>query len=178
LALLIPGVFAAGCVYVDFQQTGRDQANVPAAMLAEQVAYQLRQGESPQDALPASTDPTTTITPFAMIFNADRQLVASSGDPVQTYPSGCFDQVDATGANRVTWQPASGLRFATVAVKYQDGYVVGAYSLSESEGALDRFTTVLVIGLIGYTVGCAVLLAIYGWLANRRGTTRRTSPQP
>ena len=176
ILLMIAGVFAAGCVYIAFQQSERDGADVPAIMAAKQCIYELDSGASPQDALPAGTDMFTTITPFVMIYDQDKNLVASSGirsgadlPAYQSYPSGCLAAADKTGQNRVTWQPASYLRFATVVQKYQNPaypnqsyYVVGVYSLSESERATDNFGRLLMIGCGLYAAGCAALLAIAG----------------
>ena len=165
ILLMIPGVFAAGCVYVAFQQTQREGANAPAAVAAKQAAFELADGKAPAQALPAATDMSATITPFVMVFDGSGKLIASSADDLigkYTYPAGCLAQIDKAGEVRVTWQPAPGLRFATVGVKSADGcYVVGAYSLSESERATDNFTGALLIGCALYALGCAALLFLY-----------------
>jgi len=142
--LMLAGVFTAGCVYVAFQQSQRDNANVPAAMAAEQAVYELKSGKTPGAALPDGTDMASTITPFVMIYDNGKNLVASSAaDAKYQYPASCLDEIDKSGENRVTWQPREGLRFATVGIKYDGGYVIGAYSLRESESAMDRFSLVL-----------------------------------
>jgi len=171
VVLMIAGGFAAGCAYLVFQQAGRDQANQPAAAAASQAVYELASGKPPADALPASTDMTSTLTPFVLIFDTSRRLVASSGgtlDSALVYPASCFDQVDASGENRVTWQPEPGLRFATVAVKYDGGYVVGAYSLAESERDTGNFGTTLAIGYGAYACGCALVAVVCGWFMRAR----------
>ncbi|MCL2826321.1 MAG: hypothetical protein FWD72_02820 [Eggerthellaceae bacterium] len=169
-ALMVAGVFCAGCVYVSFQQQARLGADVPAAMAAQQAAYELGLGASPQEALPAQTDMAETITPFVMVYDNNKKLVAASTDMGGfSYPQGCLDQIDSSngGDNRVTWQPESGLRFATVGIKVESGYVVGAYSLSESENATDRFSNTLLMGCALYAVGCAVLALLYSLIAKR-----------
>ena len=185
--LMIAGAFAAGCVYITFQQSERDGADVPAMMAAKQCVFELENGASPQDALPAGTDMFTTITPFVMIYDSDANLIASSGlrsgvflPAYQGYPAGCLTAADKTGENRVTWQPASYLRFATVVLKYQDPthstqyyYVVGANSLLESERATGNFGDLLMIGCGLYAIGCGVLLSIAGMIT-RHGKNKRT----
>ena len=166
-ALMLAGVFTAGCVYVAFQQTQRKSADVPAAMAAQQAVYELQSGATPQQALPAATDMTSTITPFVIIFDESKQLVASSDGMAFAYPQGCFTKIDKSGENRVTWQPAAGLRFATVGIRYDGGYVIGAYSLSESERATADFTVTLAIGCTLYAIGCAALLLVYSWISGR-----------
>ena len=53
------------------------------------------------------------------------------------------------GEDRVTWQPQDGLRFATVAIKTGDNYIVAGHSLQEPER---------LIGIIGNIV-------FFAWLA-------------
>jgi len=169
--LMVAGVFTAGCTYAAFQQTQRDDANVPAAMAAKQALSEMDMGKSPQDALPALTNGVETITPFVLIYDNSRNLVASSltCDTGFAYPTGCFDQMDknSNGEYRVTWQPSGGLRFATVGVKYTDGYVVGAYSLEESEANSSRFFLLLVIGSAVYAAVMAGAMTLFGMYFER-----------
>ena len=159
---MIAGIFTAGCTYVSFQQIERNSANQPAAMIAKQVIYELENGKTLQESLPADTDITTTITPFVFIFDNNKNLVASSSENSNfVYPISCLEQIDKTGENRVTWQPEQGFRFATVGIKYENGYVVGAYSLSETENNTSHFSFTLFIGCVIYAIGCALLLIIY-----------------
>ena len=162
---MIAGIFTAGCTYVSFQQIERNNANGHAAMTAKQVIYELENGKSLQEALPVDTNISTTITPFVFVYDNNKNLVASSSDNSDiVYPNSCLEQIDKTGENRVTWQPEKGLRFATVGIKYKNGYVIGAYSLSESENTTSHFTITLLIGCILYAALYAILLLIYYWI--------------
>jgi len=177
--LMIAGAFAAGCAYIAFQQYERNSSDVPAIMAAKQCASELDNGASPQDSIPAGTDMFTTITPFVMIYDQDKNCIVSSGlrsgaflPFYQSYPAGCLTAADKTGENRVTWQPTSYLRFATVVIKYhysgypnQNYYIVGAYSLSESERATGDFGGLMIMGLGLYAIGCGSLLLIIGLIA-------------
>ena len=176
LLLMLAGVFTAGCVYVAFQQTQRQGANLPAAQLAKQTVYLLtsqpQASADPELALPTSTDANKTITPFVLIYDNNQQLVATSNVGQQfSYPQSCLDQIASRGEYRVTWQPQDGFRFATVGIKYQNGYVVGVYSLAESEATTAMFAVTLTIGCLLYAAGTALLLLIYGLIRRRFKTT-------
>ena len=165
--LMIAGIFTVGCTYVAFQQTQRRNANQPAAMAAKQVVYKLKNNNiisKPWQALPESTDVDTN-TPFVMIYNASKKLVASSANTVDknfNYPNNSFDYINKLGENRVTWQPRQGYRFATVGVKYKGWYVIGAYSLTETENTVSYFTFILIVGGIMYAAASWILLMIVG----------------
>jgi len=162
--LMAAGTFAAGCSYVGFQQLERSGADMPAVMAAKQAVYEMDSGKTPQEVLPATTNGTTTITPFVLIYDSGRKLICSSliCDTGFTYPAGCFDQMDKKGENRVTWQPSEDLRFATVGIKYGDEYVVGAYSLEESEEATSRFSFILILGWAAYAAIVAGVATLVG----------------
>jgi len=49
-----------------------------------------------------------------------------------------LDNVAQKGETRVAWQPETGLRFATVAIKYNNEYIVAARSLSETGKLIDK----------------------------------------
>jgi len=165
---MVAGGFCAGCVYVAFQQIERQGANVPAAMVAQQAAYELSLGESPQNVLPSPTDLSQTITPFVLVYDNNQKLLASSANMEGfSFPPGCLDQIDNSGESRVTWQPQNGLRFATVGIKVKSGYVIGANSLSESENATQSFGNTLLIGYALYALGCAALALLLRLLTKR-----------
>jgi hypothetical protein len=46
---------------------------------------------------------------------------------------GVLDYVRKNGQDRVTWQPAPGVRMATVVVPYKNGFVMAGRSLTEVE---------------------------------------------
>ncbi|MCX5780217.1 MAG: hypothetical protein NTV45_05260, partial [Firmicutes bacterium] len=112
-------------------------------------------------------DISKSLSPFVMVYDADKKLVAASGtwvNSLPTYPSGVLANTAAKGETRVTWQPQNGLRFATVAVQYSKGFVVGARSLHETENRIaDMGKTVGLAWLAGAFLA-AVLLMFYGYL--------------
>lgn len=160
---MLTGIFSVGCVYVCIQQSLRLSANEPAASAAKQVLVKLQNGGTPQNVLPEKTDLSTSITPFVYIYDDNKNLTATSaayGSEDITYPKSVLSEIDKSGESRITWQPKSGLRFATVGIKYSAGYIIGCYSLSESENTIRRVGSLLLMGYALYTVGCAILLWI------------------
>jgi len=53
-------------------------------------------------------------------------------------------------------------------VKYKDGYVVGAVSLSEPERLIRNITKLLLIGSAFYAAGSFVLIIIAGYFIKHR----------
>jgi len=194
--LMLAGIFTAGCTYVAFQQTQRDAANQPAAQIAKQVAWEIdgnmtfeqtwnqlmgRDSQTTDTLFKTNlqeSDMTQTLTPVVMIYDQKGNMVYTSTTPWADYwklPSGVLNNIAKTGEDRVTWQPEKGQRFALVGVKAHPMnnsdeiyYVVGAYSLSESEKNVDKFAKMLLIGSMAYAIGCVVLLALCGFANNRR----------
>ena len=161
--LMLAGIFSVGCAYVCIQQSLRLSANEPAASAAKQVLVKLQNGGTPKNVLPEKTDLSTSITPFVYVYDENQRLAATSaayGNEDITYPKSVLSEIDKRGESRVTWQPKLGLRFATVGMKYSGGYIIGCYSLSESENTISRIGSLLLMGYALYAVGCAVLLWI------------------
>jgi hypothetical protein len=83
--------------------------------------------------VPEQVDLATSLDPFVLVFDADGQLLASSmllRGRMPDYPAGVLDTVRRRGEDRVTWQPESGVRDATVAVPWQCG--LGSSSVLKS----------------------------------------------
>lgn len=145
--------FTSLLVYVAVQQVLRLGANGMPAELAAKTSINLENSKSALDAVPGEiTDISKSPGTFVMVFDKDKILIASSavmGKDKPVYPKGVLDYVDKNGENRVTWQPQKGLRFATIAIKAGDKYIVAGRSLKETEKLID-------------TVGS---LVFYAWLA-------------
>lgn len=160
--------FTCATVYLVDQQLMRQGANEEPLRLAQDTILNLEKGQTIKSAVPADkVDISKSLSPFVMVYDADKKLVAASGTGVNslpTYPSGVLANTAAKGETRVTWQPQNGLRFATVAVQYSKGFVVGARSLQETENRIaDMGKTVGLAGLAGAFLA-AVLLMFYGYL--------------
>ena len=143
----------AAIVYGAAQQDLRLTADDPQIALARRAATRLDAGIPPAAAVPADqVDLGNSLDPFVLVFDANGQVLASSAtlhSQVPEYPIGVFDTVRTRGEYRVTWQPESGIRNATVAVAWRGGFVVAGRSLQLTEQHIDQ---------IGLLVGA-------GWLA-------------
>lgn len=145
--------FTCLLTYLVTQQVLRLGANELPIQFATETSIKLENGQSVNDAIPSETiDISKSLGTFIMIFDRDKNIIATSammGNEESVYPKGVLDYVDKMGEDRVTWQPQVGLRFATVAIKIGNKYIVAGRSLQEPER---------LIGIIGKIV----LLA---WLA-------------
>lgn len=165
--------FSSLLVYLISQQTLRIGANAMPMQLAVETELKLDTGQPVSEILPGSTvDLIADYSPFVMIYDVNKKLIASSGrlgveNP--KYPIGVLNYIDKAESSKVTWQTSEGLRFASVALKTKNGYVVAAQSLRQTEE---------LIGLVGELVLLAwftgvgfslVVFGIYTVSSKRRG---------
>jgi hypothetical protein len=166
IAVAITGVSAT--VYGVAQQSLRLMADEQPTALALRTAARLNSGMSPSEAQStAQVDMATSLDPFVLVFDADRQLVSATatvhGRPPD-YPTGVFDTVRTRGQDRVTWQPEPGVRAATVAVAWNGGFVVGGSSLTLTEETIDRIGPLVIVGwsatlvLVAAVATCAAVV--------------------
>lgn len=161
---MIAGVFTAGCTFVAFQQSQRLNAYQPAVTAAKQTVFGLKHGQKPKHALPIITDVSTN-TPFVLIYDNNKKFVVSSANVTDMefkYPDASLTYINKHSQNRMTWQPKTGYRYATVGIKYKNYYVIGAYSLKEAENTTATFATFLFVGCVAYAAGSWILLLILG----------------
>jgi hypothetical protein len=123
--------------YVTVQQSLRQGANDPQIQMAEDAAAALTSGASAESILPkAQVEMSTSLAPFLVLFDSSGRPTASAAllhGAMPDYPKGALDAAKQSGENRVTWKPSAGVRIASVAVPYSDGFVVGGRSLREVE---------------------------------------------
>lgn len=160
--------FSCATVYLADQQMLRQGANEEPLRLAQDTVLSLEKGQTIKSAVPADkVDISKSLSPFVMVFDTDKKLVATSGSWVASlpiYPSGVLDNTGAKGETRVTWQPQNGLRFATVAVQYSKGYVVGARSLQETEKRIADTGKIIGLAWLAGVLFAAFSLIFYGYL--------------
>lgn len=143
-----------GLAYASAQQVLRQEANDPQIQIAEDTASVLNTGKNPVDIIPKdSVHVNSSLSPFVMVFDNNGKLLASNADiknAASTPPQEVFDADYITkdlvtlkkqlagesspGEKIFTWQPAPGLRLASVLVKYNDGFVLSGRSLRLTEG--------------------------------------------
>jgi hypothetical protein len=158
--------FSSLLTYVVAQQVIRLGADNLPATLAIETSIKLEKGQNPAGSVPDETiDILKSLETFVMIFDKDKNLIATSammGSEKPVYPTGVLDFVEKAGENRVTWQPVAGSpresshRFATVALKSGDYYIVAGRSLKEPE----RLTGVIETLILAAWAACAVFSSI------------------
>jgi hypothetical protein len=156
--------FTCALTYLVAQQSLRLSANALPAQLVKDVAINLQKGRSAQDSIPSQqVDASKSDVGFVMIYDQNKHLVATSGmfgTKKPSYPRGVLDYVAKNGEDRVTWQTPDGLRFATVAMKSNDYYVVGARSLHETENTIDQTTHIVFYAWLACLICSAVAMLV------------------
>ena len=140
LAIATAGLCAL--VYLTVQQSLRMGANDPQIQMAESAANALNGGASLDSIVPAvKVELANSLAPFLIVFDDSGNVLAASTTlhgAVPLYPSGVLDYTRQNGEDRVTWQPESGVRMATVVVRYDQGFVLAGRSLREVEIRIDN----------------------------------------
>jgi hypothetical protein len=156
--------FTSTLVYLVTQQSLRLGANEPPLQVATETLLKLQSGLSAKDAISAEkVDISKSLNAFVMVYDSNKSLIATSGiinNSIPLYPKGVLDNVTQKNEARVTWQPKVGLRFATVAIKYNDGYIVAARSLSETEQLIGKLGGLVFLAWLACTVFSAFALGI------------------
>ena len=138
LAILVTlTTFVAGTGYLISQQVLRMSANDPQIQLAEDAAQRLAAGENATRVVPErSVDMANSLASFVIVYDDSGRPLASSAQldgSVPTLPKGVFDFVRTNRQERVTWQPRSGVRIASVVNRTSNGFVVAGRNMREVE---------------------------------------------
>ncbi len=129
-------------VYGTAQQDLRQNANDPQIQVAEDASSALSAGAMPTDVIPQDTvDISHSLGVFVIVYSDNGIPIDSSvklNGAIPMLPDGVFDYVRVHGEDKVTWQPQTDVRIATVITRYtgQDGlngFVVVGRSLREVE---------------------------------------------
>jgi len=135
-AAVVIGLAVVGLVGLAVQALGQP-ANHPQIEMAHSVVSRLDGGASPADVVPAGTvDIAMSNAPYVIVTDSRHEVLATSaslsGQSVLP-PPGVFDSVTANGEDRVTWQPAAGVRSWIVVDTYNGGFVIAGRSPSDAE---------------------------------------------
>ncbi|HEY5431871.1 MAG TPA: hypothetical protein VIL06_00505 [Coriobacteriia bacterium] len=175
LPIAVACTLALGITYVLIQQTYRMGADDPQIMAAHDIAAGIASGTAPDQLVSNETiDPSTSLAPFVIVFDAAHKPLVSSGTLGGTTPVppvGVLDASKATGENKVTWQPRSDTRIASVVVPIKggaDGFVLAGRSLRVVEQRVDMMTSMMGLGWAGTMVATLATMLFVGWLSDRR----------
>jgi len=163
LPLFIIITFLSGMVYVVAQQGIRLGADDQPAQASQYMAAQVSQGHTLNFDGDPTIDIATDLATYTMIFDGNGKLVTGDarldGKP-PVIPAGVFEYAKSHADDRVTWQPAAGVRQAIVVRHYTsndgEGYVVSGRNLKEIE-RLEN--TMLELVAAGWAVTSLVSLA-------------------
>ena len=174
VALWLPvagvAIVLAFAVYGGVQQSIRSGAEDPQLQIARDAAAALTAGRAPQDvAAGAPVDIAASLAPWIAIYDTGGNPVASTGS-YHGQPPQIPDQARADAQNgelTFTWEPAAGLRMATVVEGYPGGTVVVARSMQEVENREQRTLEIAAAGLL-FALAAAAIGAFLGvWLQDR-----------
>ncbi|MDQ1547211.1 MAG: hypothetical protein QOH69_2115 [Actinomycetota bacterium] len=182
LAAVIVATVLFGTIYVVAQQLERLGANDAPLRLASQVAAELREGQTTTVDAQPHVDLSRSLAPFVVVEDAQGRASDGSGflkGSLVSLPTGVLANAAKSGEDNVTWQPASGLRFATVTLRVGDQFVSAGQSLKPSE---DRDGTIRLLVGSGWLVSMLVLGGVWFWLYRIRLQLQRRfveqSPAP
>jgi len=165
LVILVTIIF--GTMYVLLQQYGRSSANDQPMALAQSVADEFKNASN-QSTLPlGKLDITTSLQPFVIIYNKTYKPVAGTGyldGKLPVIDKGVLQNTKTDSYHKVTWEPKSGTRIATVVVKVGDYYILGGQSLKPTE---DRDSQMFKLVALGWLVSEIVVGGSY-FLLNKR----------
>jgi len=142
LPLSVAIVCIYGIMYLVVQQYIRLSANEILTEYAENTRSKLENGMTPDSIIKEipKIDMAKSLSPFVMIYNNARILIASSASLKENYPAiatGTLDYAEKNNGNKVTWQPQQEVRNATVILhctKDGQGYfILAGRSLREIE---------------------------------------------
>jgi hypothetical protein len=140
VAVILAIVF--GFAFSLTQQVLRQGANDPQVQIARDAAAKLAVGEDPayfSSNVYGHVDMAKSLAPFLITFDgAGKLLVANAtlNGTTPLPPAGVLAYAKKHGENRITWQPAKGVRIAAVVTYYggsREGYALSGRSLQEME---------------------------------------------
>jgi hypothetical protein len=178
IAAIVVTTILFATIYVVAQQLDRMSANDAPLRLASQVAAELREGQTTTLDDQPHVDLSRSLATFVVVEDAQGQPSDGSGflkGSLVSLPTGVLASAAKSGEDDVTWQPAPGLRFATVTLKVGSQFVSAGQSLKPSE---DRDDTVLLLVGFGWLVSILLLCAV--WFLFYRftlGLLRRSAAQ-
>lgn len=176
LAVLAVG----GLAYAVGQQTIRASADDPQIQLAHDTAQRLNRAPEPvrsAGAAQPAVDLRQTLDPYVILYDGNGRPVSQTvqlDGATPAPPAGAFAAATGRGENRMTWQPAPGVRSAVVIVPYRDGYVLAGRSLSLAEERERSLSQLTALGVLATLLATAAACFASTWLLTLwRGSSAR-----
>jgi hypothetical protein len=160
-------------VYLAVQQVGRQTANDPQLQIARDASAALAAGQSASAIVGINeVDIGRSLSPWITVLDERGAIVSSSarlhGSP-RSVPRGVLETTRRIGEERVTWQPESGVRMATVVVHNPNGgFVIAGRSLEESEARTAAYGRLILFGWFATLIGLGVIVSATEALLPRR----------
>jgi hypothetical protein len=175
-ALVTSAIFAT--LYVVVQQVERQGANDSPERLASQIVAQIETGPIEDIDTSSHVDISRSLVPFFVIYDDSGAPIEGTGyldGKLATVPTGVLTAAKSSDdGNKVTWQPAPGLRFATVEVTSGDRVVLAGQSLGPSESRTATLGRLILLAWVGtMLIGAAVF--VLGWVIRRRAGVTASS---
>ena len=174
LPLALLAIALSGMLYLVVQQVVRAAAEEPQLQLARQAADELDRGATAASVASGPTvDLRTSAAPMTVVTDRRGAILAGTGlidgAPVAP-PDGVLAAARGGEVDRVTWQPAAGVRLAQVTVGWRNGAVTVARSLAETERVKDQLLVLVAVGLGGTLVALALVAAAVAHLVGPDGS--------
>ena len=167
LPLALVSAFLSAFFYTTVQQNFRMNANDPQIQMAEDAAQALAGGQAMDSLLPGGkVDIATSLAPYLIYYDAQGKPSAGSGmlhGSLPDFPAGAFVYAREKNEDRVSWQPETGVRSATVLVAVKGGsggFFLAGRSLREVEARIDNLGMMTAAGCIGTMAAALVLVGL------------------
>ena len=162
-----------GTAYVMCQQILRMNANDPQVQIAHDTAVQLKDGKSVENVV--GTDKVNlaqSLASFVIVYNKSGNPIAGSGYLNGAWPKvplGVLKAAEGQSDNRVTWQPQSDVRLASVTVAAKNYYVLSGRSLREVENREQKITLLALAGWV-----TALIVTVVAFILRKSYVARST----
>ena len=161
-------------VYASVQQAHRSGANDPQIQIAEDAARALALGADPHTVAGGQTvDLAASLAVWTTVFDATNHVLATTAvldGHTPAPPVGVLESARHDLENRVTWEPWSGVRSATVSAVVPGGsrmVVTAGRSLREVEVREMRLEVIVGAAWLAASLGILLAAAFAEWLAHR-----------
>jgi hypothetical protein len=178
-ALVIIITLLCGLGYALIQQDIRIGGYDPQIQISEDIANALSGGGNTQSIIQTiiagtisiPVDPSKSLSTFVIIYDDSGKVTVSTGllnGVTPVLPAGVLDYVKAHNEDRITWQPQSGVRLATVINRYsgttQSGYILVGRSMREIESRNENLLKItLTVWAICIFISLLALFAPIFW---------------